>query len=228
MSDLERGIGIVAHLERAYRLSPPADWHGAVGRIRRLARYGDSVVHEAAHAIVAWHSPTCIAVLRTSVRSEDACVTTAFVPLIRHPHVLWDEMAFNLASAAVVAEAFPDSRPQGTEMDAATALRSASRLWARRETRHQPPPWTDYADIRTPDIAALLPLRVLPEQLPYLRVGWRQALAIVSSNLRRMRLLCGALATFGTLNAADLALILGRRPIATPLMSLVAHFTTCL
>ncbi len=225
MADLYPGIDLAARLERAYRLKPPHDWQEALSRLHRLDRYGESVLHEAAHALVAWHSPTCIAVFGTSVRSEDKCVTTVYSPLTEHPSVLWDDMAYNLASMVLLAQVMPGHRPEGAQLDASTALFCATRLWAAPKTRHQPPPWTQFNDVPVPDIPAVMPLRVLPEQLPYLRIGWRRALTLMAAHAGRLRLLCGVLSRFGALNILDLRLLLGRRALVTPLVSLIAYFS---
>ncbi|MEA3249202.1 MAG: hypothetical protein U9Q03_02490 [Patescibacteria group bacterium] len=222
MTDVDTALKMIAETESAYEISPPDDWVSAVRYMRWLGNYDESVIHEAAHAVAAWHSPTCLTVFW--VRVGEICETMVFSPPNRRSCVLWDTMAFYLAGAAVVAAAKPGFKPTGTQLDISTAINNAIRLTADRNESVPAHPWTDYTEIPTPDIRKLLPLIVAERQLPLMRIAWRRALAVVATRLHRTHKLCEALQRSGKLNTLDLIRILGRRPIFTPLAATAFYF----
>jgi ATP-dependent Zn protease len=215
----------ISGIEKTYNTVRPHDWHSSISRMIILRKYGDSAVHEAAHTLTAWYSPTCSIVFQVKIMDSGG-VTRLYIPPSLPPNnlscVLWDTMVIYLAGTAATSMIWPENKPRGINPDIKTASLQAYRLAANDGITGESEPWTDFKDITTPDLHNKWVFNISDEAMRLMRVSYRRTIALMATHEDAFTKLCAGLHKHKKLGMFDLIAILGRKPVL-PALAILAH-----
>lgn len=168
-------------------------------------------IHEAGHAVVAWHSPCCEKVEFARLggsRSDAAGMTRAIFCLLRDPaELLWEEMVFVFGGIAAETMVAKKTRPGGSRGDLARGRDAALLLAA------SPTPSAPWVDRRVPelDVAAMFKERPNARACRIMAIGYRRARYLVEFFEPQVRLLAAQIAKRGQVTGDEMAPLLGPR-----------------
>lgn len=190
-----------------------------------LKDFGLTEVHEAGHAVVAWHSPTILAVDKVCTRvgpltqliiGVSGFTLTASICPGNDPIGSWDDIAINIASVAAIRLAYGCRQPfGGAAADIATAFSHAYWLTAMGFGRPSASPWIVDAGRIPPDRNLWVQINLnIPEQIrPLIDLAYMRAIQVIVTERRAMRLLCATLQGSGFVSGKDeIRRLLGPRP----------------
>lgn len=187
----------------------------SMGQIRYALEFRVAI-HEAGHAVVAWHNPyvTQIDSIEMDEGLDAGAGRVIYTRIKKEDETpaLWFDLVTNLSGVAAEMHELGKTRSGGSRDDLVKALTTAQKL-GRGECK---PPWGDEDRPASNGFDIVKMYRqgsVTPEEAQALRIGYSRAKALIQRKHEQFNRVVHDLLRKGSLSGADVTAIFGTRPL---------------